>query len=364
MEVRRIIGGLKMIKNFKKLHISLLMVVLIVVLAACGGDSGNSGDDSASTEGSGDDVVTLSYGHYFSEEDIHGREAIHFKELVEEKSDGSIQIDLFPNEQLVAGEDGFQATASGTVDMYLSISSYISGQVPLVDIYNIPFPHPDYDDRMLAEFAEAADPIYEDQMLENNVKNLGMISTVGSTSFYLTKPAYTMEDLKGMNIRGAGGLSDKGMSLIGISPTFMAAAEQYMALQTGTVDGVMTAYTSFDSMNLHEVAPFWLRANIIKTPYFLLMNNDKWESLTEEQQEILIEATRETRDWVLDEFEVFEAEIAEVAEENVDEMYELPEEEWEKWNDTIQPLYEEYIEENGEAGEELVEMLEEYSGID
>lgn len=358
-----------MLKKLSKLHLALLAVVLLVVLVACGsGDndskSTNDSDDTTSSGNSSGDAVTLSYGHYFSEDDIHGREAIHFKELVEEKSDGNIQIDIFPNEQLVKGSDGFQATANGTVDMYLSISSYISGQVPLVDVHNFPFPHLDYDDRKLAEFTEKADPIYEEQMLQNNVKNLGMISTVGATSFYLTKPAYTMEDLKGMNIRGAGGLSDEGMGLIGISPTFMAAAEQYMALQTGTVDGVMTAYTSYDSMNLHEVAPFWLRANIIKTPYFLLMNNDKWESLTEEQQEILIDATRETRDWVLDEFEVFEAEIAEKALENAEETYELPEEEWKRWNDAIQPLFDKYIEENGEKGEELVELLTKYSGAE
>src|SRR5699024_4169596 len=126
-------------------------------------------------------------------------------ELVHEKTNGSVEIDIFPNGELVDAEEGFQATASGTVDLYPGLTSYFSGQIPSLEIYNIPFPSVEFTDRTLAEFTEEAAPIYEDSFTENNIKNLGMMSGQGGTSLFLAEPAFSKEDLKGLNIRSGGG---------------------------------------------------------------------------------------------------------------------------------------------------------------
>ena len=115
--------------------------------------------------------------------------------------------------------------------------------------------------------------------------------------------------------------------MLGTFPTFLSTAEQYMALQTGTVDGVGTNYTSYDALNLHEVAPYWMRVNIVRSPYFLLMNNQKWASLSEAQQNILIEATEEAREWGFAKNAELEDEVVQRARENVEEEYVVPEDE-------------------------------------
>src|SRR5699024_10277222 len=138
--------------------------------------------------------------------------------------------------------------------------------------------------------------------------------------------AFSKEDLKGLNIRSGGGALDRAMNYLGFNPVLLSAAELYMALQTGTVDGVATAYSSYDSGNLHEVAPYWLEVKVQSAPYFLTMNLDKWEGLSEDQQTALVEATKETLEWTLDRLEDLDAEFVEKMNENVEEHHKLSQE--------------------------------------
>lgn len=338
-----------------------MLVSILILLVACSSDSGS--DKNVTTEnqnGENSEQVTLKYGHYFPIDDLQGQVAEKWASLVEEKSDGSIEVEIYPNEQLVKGKEGFQSTANGIVDLYPVLTPYIGGQIPLVSAFDFPFPPASYTDEVLAEFVDEANPLIEEEMTRNGLKSLGAIASTGSTSIYSTKPVRSMEDLKGLKIRGPGGLADEALSLLGASVTFLSASEQYMALQTGTVDGVGTTYTSFDSLNLHEVAPYWTNIDVIRSPYFLIMNNAVWESLSESQQDILIEATEEAREWGFNEAAEIEKELADTARENVEEEIELSDEELEKWIDEMEPLFDHYLEENGEKGKEFLEIYEKY----
>ena len=186
-----------------------LLALTILFLVGCGNQEtatseATSTPDNTSNKTEVEETVTLSYGHYFTPEDFNGQLAQHWANLVNEKSNGTIKIEIYPNEQLVKGKEGFQSTASGTVDLYPVMSAYMAGAIPLASIFDLPFPPESYTDEVVAEFAEEAGPILEEEMTKNNVKNLGAIGTSGSTALYFTEPTQSLEDLDERNqgVRG------------------------------------------------------------------------------------------------------------------------------------------------------------------
>src|SRR5690625_1721650 len=161
----------------------LILAITLLILTACqqnGTDTSSDKTNNDPADVENDEKINFRYGHYFPDDDIHGQEANYFADLIYEKSNGTMEIEVYPNEELVTGEDGFQATSSGTVDFYPTLTAYISGQIPLLKIYSMPFPHASFEDESLVAFTEEANPIYEEYFEQNNVKNLGMISTLGS----------------------------------------------------------------------------------------------------------------------------------------------------------------------------------------
>ncbi|MGM0900581.1 MAG: TRAP transporter substrate-binding protein [Bacillota bacterium] len=272
----------------KKLF-TLLLIVCLTFITACASSSSTGTESGGSNEGSASSV-TLKLGHYFTTEDFRGKTAEHFANLVHEKSNGNIKIEVYPNEQLVKGKEGLQATAQGTIDMYTVLTTYIGGQVPLFDFFNLPFPSPSYTDEVMYDVLEEAKPFLNEELKKNNVYNLGPIGSTGSAELFFSKPIHKLEEMDGIKLRGAGGLSDNALNSFGSSVTFMSSAEQYLALQTGTVDGVSTTYSSYMANNLHEVAPYWLNVTLLRAPYLLMVNQQKWDSLTSEQQQVLEES--------------------------------------------------------------------------
>lgn len=342
-----------MIKRLLKIS---MMSVLIVSLIACGNTQTTGTDNGSEEVGATSPEVTLKFGHYFTTEDSVGRSAQHWADLVEEKSGGSITVEVYPSEQLVKGKDGFQATAQGTVDIYTIVPSYISGQVPIFDFFGLPLPDPNYTYDVMYDVANEAKPIIQEYLEPNNIYNLGVIHTTGRSELYFSKPVESIDDIDGLKLRGIGGMLDEVMQNVGASTSFLSAAELYLALQTGTIDGVTTSYTSYVADNLHEVAPYWLRINLVQFPMFLFMNNEKWNSLTPEQQTVLTEATEETLDWLKGHQMEEEEEILAEMEENAKGVYTVDDEEWERWYEIVEPLHDRFISENGEDAEKLIEI--------
>jgi len=330
-----------------------MVLLLALALVACGG--------AKEAPQAVDKEVSLNVGHYFPAEDFRGQTVQKWADLVQELSKGSIKINIFPNEQLVKGKEGFQALSQGIVDVYPLLTSYVSGQVPLLDIFNLPL-HPDnYTDDVILKILDESRPIWEEQFAKNNIKYLGVANTSAGPSYcYFSKPVHTLEQFKGLKMRGAGGLLDEAMTMLGSSVTFMSAAEQYMALQTGTVDGCSTTFSSYISGKVYEVAPYQLRVKLFHAPYLIAMNMTKYNSLSPNQQKIIMEATKKTQEWSSQKLDEIIKEQEATIKANSKEMYTLPADEFKKWDEVVKPLYNKYVEKNGAEAQKLMDIRAKY----
>jgi len=302
---------------------------------------------------------TLRLGHYFPAEDFRGKTAQHFADAVDQEM---FDVQVYPSESLVRGRDGFMATSRGSVDIYSLFGGYAVGSVDLMRIFTIPFPPDEFTDRKLLEFAndERTLEVLDAEFERSNVKLLGFINSSGQTTIFLADSIDGLEDLRGKRIRGVGGYTDPALQDLGASVVFMSAAEQFLQLQTGGVDGVITTDSSYANLGLSEVAPVMMDGSMVRTPYPLIMNKRKWDRLSSEKQEALMEAASETVAWSIENFEAEAERLGEIVRAEASEVYALTGEDLEKASQIRNKYLSQFSEEYGESGKRLVELFNEY----
>ena len=303
---------------------------------------------------------TLKLGHYFATEDFRGRTAQHFADVLNEKTD-ELNVDVYPNESLVKGREALQATSQGVVDIYSVYSGYISGQVPIINIFSLPFPPPSYDDKAMFELAQDPETVaLLDETLERfGVKYLGVVNSSGPAQLFLRQKVDSVEGISGMKLRGAGGLSDAALQELGASVTMLSAAEQFLALQTGTVDGISTTWSSYVNYGLADVAPTYLAATVVRAPYLLIMNKAKYDGLSDAAKTAIQESVKDTIEWSRENFDAEQAELHEKVVTQAKNVVEVSAEESAKLRERMQPLYKSFVETNGEPAVKLMKRWEE-----
>src|SRR5690554_6530248 len=303
------------------------------------------------------EVIRL--GHYFPAEDFRGKTAQYFADSLDSKA---FDVKVFPSESLVKGRDGFMATARGTVDVYSLFGGYAVGSVDLMRIFTTPFPPKSMNDTKLLEFAN--DPrvldILDKQFERSQVKLLGFINSSGDTTVFMSNHVESLDGFSGKRIRGVGGYTDPALQDLGASVVFMSAAEQFLQLQTGGVDGVITTNSSYANLGLAAVAPARLDRSIVRTPYALVMNLRKWNRLDEPERQAIQKAVQKTIEWSADNFEAEAERLGEIVRAEASEVYALTGEDLEKASQIRNKYLSQFSEEYGESGKRLVELFNEY----
>lgn len=303
---------------------------------------------------------TLKLGHYYSPGDFRAQTAQRFADHLMEKTD-QVTVDIYPNESLVKGREALQGVSQGTVDIYPVFAGYISGQVPLVNVFSLPFPPDGYDDGAMYQLAQDPDTaqVLDETFDQYGIKYLGVINSTGPAQMFLSRPVEGIADLEGLKIRGAGGLSDQALTQLGASVTMLSAAEQFLALQTGTVDGITTTWSSYVNYGLYDVAPTYLAATVLRGPYLLMMNKAKYEGLSSEAQNAIAEAVDETITWSRENFAAEQESLHKEVMNQAQNVVEVSEEDAKDIREQMQPIYDAYVERNGEAGARLMSLWEE-----
>lgn len=301
------------------------------------------------------------FGHYFPSEDFRGLTATKFAETVKAAAP-ELDLTVYPSESLVKGRDALQATSRGTVDFYSVFAGYLTGSVGLMKVFTMPFPEATYNDERMMAFAN--DPevieILDKQLKQSNVKLLGFINSSGETPMFLREPVSKLADISGRKIRGVGGYSDTALKALGASVVFMSAAEQFIQLETGGVDGVITTSASYVNLGLGGVAPYVIGNTILRTPYALMMNKRKWDSLSDTSKAALMKAAKETVAWSNTNFAEEAARLEKELAKQSKSIYNFTEEDWALARKARDQAMAEFAAENGEEAKALLEIYKRY----
>ena len=133
---------------------------------------------------------------------------------------------------------------------------------------------------------------FNEVMADSNFVAVGWMSG-GSRNVLSTVPVRTADDFKGLNIR----VPDNQVYVdifktLGCNPTIVSWSEGYTAMQTGMVSAIEAGTETLATANLQEVADYYTITGHINVTNFCSMNKDKWNSLSENQQNAVIEAMK------------------------------------------------------------------------
>lgn len=237
--------------------------------------------------------VTLRLGHAVFESHPFHDAAVRFAAAVEERSGGSIQVDIFPARQLGGVEELMQSVQFGTLDMTVNSSSALADLTPSINAFQLPYVMRTYQDFARMAVSPEAEAIMG-ALSSHQMIGLGLFE--GGQRHFLTNGAAITDisQFAGLKTRVAPTeLFLDTWEAAGVNPTPMAYGEIYSGLETGTIDAVEINLTSIESEGLYEAAENVTLTGHYFWPGIMLINQGVFEGLSEEQQAVLLEAARE-----------------------------------------------------------------------
>lgn len=240
--------------------------------------------------------ITFKLGHIAEPENPYGQGATYFAKLVKERSNGAIEIQVFPSSQLGNQRDLVEGLMFGTVDMTLTGTAVLGNFVPEVSVFDLPFIFRDVQhaykglDTVGMELCKLGEKqgMITLAIWENGVRHMTNNK----------RPIRTPEDMKGLKIRVMEQpVYMEMMRVLGASPTPMAMSELYTALQKGVVDGQENPFSHIATKRFDEVQKYISLTGHTYAPEPVLISAQAWAKLNDEQKALVRKAAEDTRDW-------------------------------------------------------------------
>jgi len=280
-----------------------------------------------------------------------GQAAVKWAELVEERSEGRMKLTIYPNAQLVSGDQTreFSAMRSGIIDMAVASTINWSPQVPELNLFSLPFLMPDAAAIDAITQGEAGQAIFE------AIEKRGVIPLAwGENGFRELSnsrgPISQPDDLKGLKVRVVGSpLFLDTFNTLGANPTQMSWADAQPALTTGAVDGQENPLSVFDVARIDQVGQKHLTLwRYMADPLVFGVNQRVWNSLSTEDQTLLKEAAIEAGAWEIAKSRAELVETLERIKERGVEVSELTPEQHSAFVEATQSVYEKWVPRIGE----------------
>ena len=263
--------------------------------------SGAAGSSSSTGESSnGEYEWTTDYTWKLTHEGTQGLGEDHFAttftQLVNERSDGHITIDIYDFNQLGAGADQSELIQGGAVEFGIVSSGAISALVPEAGIFGLHYIYPAEFSEMW-DFLETSETVATlSEIMDNKGFHVFSWNIEGPHVWSMKKPITCVADMKGLKFRTqANQLEMASFEAYGASPTTVAFAELYSALQLGTVDGQQQTGLANNVMNYYDVAPYYIEAHASYYVDAPVCNTSFFESLDPYIQNLLTECALDAR---------------------------------------------------------------------
>lgn len=285
------------------------------------------------------DVRVMRVAHNQGEEHPIHLALKEFENIVEEKTDSKIDIQVYPNELLGGQREAVELTQTGAVDIAVGSISLLESFNKSYSVFNLPYLFNSKEHyHSVMNDDEIMDQIYESTR-ESGFVGLTWFDA-GSRNMYTTdKPIMTPEDLKGKKIRVQQSQTNiRMMELLGGSATPMSFGEVYTALQQKVIDGAENNELALTNNKHGEVAKYYSYNQHAMIPDILIMNAKLLDSLSEEDRNIILDAVDQINKFELD---AWEGKVKEAVEQSKAMGVKFYYPEIEPFKEKVLPLHEE-----------------------
>ena len=329
--------------------IGLVLTILMTcmsVTSACAGKMQQS---------SKQDTITFRYAELAETDHPLTADAHYFADRVKELSDGRIIIEIYDNAQLGAEKEAVQAVQMGSVDFCRATVTLLADfDMPMLNVLGLPYIFDGRDHCWRVLDSETGDKLRA-YPKEQGTGMVGLwFAEEGARSLITVEgPVTDISQIKGRKIRGNNAsLILDVIDAMGASAVPMAYTEVYTSLQSGVIEGLENIAAGYNSASYYEVAPYYALTRHITSVSMIVMNEEEFDKLSKEDQEIIIRASKDTEQYArktareYDEKAMTELAAKGVHINEVDDI--------EQWREAVKPVQEKY----GRGYEELIKQIE------
>ncbi|MDW7675965.1 MAG: TRAP transporter substrate-binding protein [Bacillota bacterium] len=263
-------------KNKKLIGMLLFVVLLAVITAGCGSEPQEQGNTEQTWE--------LKAGHVAAASHPMNTQLIEMAKELEEKTNGRVKLDVFPEASLGGEREMIEGARIGTMDIVLSTSAVTGNFVPQMKLFDLPFLFKDRDHAVKVLNGDIG------QQLLDSTTNQDLIGLAfwenGFRNLTNSKRAVEKpEDLVGLKIRTMENpIHMDAWKALGADPTPMAFAEVFTSLQQGAIDGQENPLAIISTSRLYEVQQHLSMTNHNYSPMVLMISKQVWDSFPEDIQ--------------------------------------------------------------------------------
>jgi TRAP-type C4-dicarboxylate transport system substrate-binding protein len=302
--------------------------------------------------------VTLTYSNFFPPTHVQSQLAQAWCDEVEKQTDGRVTVQYFPGQTLTKGTQNYDGVVSGLSDIGMCLFAYTRGRFPVMEAVDLPL---GYDSGITA--TRVVNTVYEKlqpKELENtqvmylHAHGAGLLHTSG-------KAIRTLEDFKGMKLRGHG-TSAQMITALGGIPVSLPMPELYQSLQKNIVQGALYPIETNKGWRMGEVVDYLTLSTSIAytSSFYVVMNKKKWAQIPDDLKPVIMEINQE---WAKKHGQAWDDSDREGMEflKSLDrEVISLSDAEAARWQKAVAPVVETYIKKmnnNGFDGEKIVDLV-------
>ncbi|HEY9040386.1 MAG TPA: TRAP transporter substrate-binding protein [Roseovarius sp.] len=241
--------------------------------------------------------VTLRLAHVVNEQDAFHTAATMFRDLVAERSDGAITVEVFPNATLGDERTLLEGMQIGTVDMGLITNGPVSNFLEEMAVFELPFLFPSSQAAYAVLDGEIGQELLG-RLEEVNLKGLAYAERGFRNLTNSQRAVNSPEDMKGLRIR----VMENPVYIdtfreLGADAVPMAWTEALTAMQQGTIDGQENPVNVVYSFKLNETQTNMTMTRHSYAPAIFVMGLPVWAKLGEEAQTIIKDAAQEAAEY-------------------------------------------------------------------
>ena len=243
------------------------------------------------------DGITIRWGNVFGPDIPFNLGVNHFKSLIEEKSDGRIKVEFYPNSQLGSNGDLMGMLIDGTNQMGNEGGGFLSDYASKFLIGEAVYAFNSIDHMLAVMNSELGQEMYDQLLAENGIRVID-VWYYGTRHITANKEINTPSDMAGLKMRVPNGplYISNGIAL-GANPTPMALSEVYLALQTGVIDAQENPLPTISSNKFNEVQDYLILTGHNYNFNVIMVNEAFWQSLADEDKKLITECVKEAGEY-------------------------------------------------------------------
>ncbi|MCG8483792.1 MAG: TRAP transporter substrate-binding protein [Clostridia bacterium] len=276
----------------RMIAVILSLVLILTMMTACGGNDIEPVDEDVEKK----ETIEMSLATVYNAKAPQTLGADKFKELIEERSGGSIKVNVFPNGSLGNEKDNYNQLAAGELEMILAGTQGVDQYASEFAFFGIPYLFRSWDHLGAVLEGDVGQKL-KARFEEQNIRML-QVCYRGIRNTTSNKPFETVSELEGLKLR----LPELASWVatwkeLGASPAPIPLPELYTALQTKVVDASEGPYEQIATFKLYEVQDYVINTSHVYEPVWLFVSQSYYDGLSEEHQKLIDECSTEAMDW-------------------------------------------------------------------